>query len=49
VGFTVALADISPFDLSTVEILKGPVGTLFGGSSLNGAIRYIPQKPVPGA
>lgn len=36
--------DVNPFDLSTVEILKGPQGTLFGGSALNGAIRYTPVK-----
>ena len=40
-----SVLDMNPFDLSSVEILKGPVGTLFGGSALNGAIRYIPQAP----
>ncbi len=37
--------DIDPFDLRTVEILKGPQGTLFGGSSLAGAVRYVPNEP----
>lgn len=40
-----AVLDMYPFDLYSVEVLKGPVGTLFGGSGLNGAIRYIPQPP----
>lgn len=39
-------ADINPFDVGQVEVLKGPVGTLFGGSALNGAIRYLPEAPV---
>ncbi|CAA0116141.1 Pesticin receptor [Zhongshania aliphaticivorans] len=37
--------NIDPYDLKTVEILKGPQGTLFGGSALAGAIRYVPNKP----
>lgn len=37
--------NLDPFDLSTVEILKGPQGTLFGGSALAGAIRYMPNNP----
>ncbi|MGH8506962.1 MAG: TonB-dependent receptor, partial [Stenotrophobium sp.] len=40
--------DLDPFDLKSVEILKGPQGTLFGASALNGAIRYVPNAPVLG-
>jgi iron complex outermembrane receptor protein len=32
--------DFSSFDLHSVEVLKGPQGTLFGGSALAGAVRY---------
>ncbi|MGH8530518.1 MAG: TonB-dependent receptor domain-containing protein [Nevskiales bacterium] len=37
--------DLDPFDLQTVEVLKGPQGTLFGAGALNGAIRYVLTKP----
>jgi iron complex outermembrane recepter protein len=40
--------DLSAFDLSTVEVLKGPQGTLFGGTALAGAVRYVLNKPEMG-
>jgi iron complex outermembrane receptor protein len=39
------MLDPNPFDMSSVEVLKGPQGTLFGASALNGAIRYEPEQP----
>src|SRR5690606_16568072 len=39
------LPDLDPFDLKTVEILRGPQGTTFGASALNGAVRYVPNEP----
>lgn len=33
------------FDLSTVQVLKGPQGTLFGQASNAGAFIYAPKKP----
>ena len=37
--------DLDIFDMASIEVLKGPQGTLFGGSALAGAIRYVPNMP----
>lgn len=42
---TVALPDANPFDLERIEVLRGPQGTLYGGSSLAGTVRLITVNP----
>lgn len=33
-------------DLDRVEILKGPQGTLYGGSAIGGLVRYVAKQPT---
>lgn len=37
--------DLDLYDLSRVETLRGPQGTLFGSGSIGGTLRYITNQP----
>lgn len=37
--------DAVMFDLDRLEVLKGPQGTLYGGSTMGGAIKYVSARP----
>ena len=41
--------DVDLFDLSRVEVLRGPQGTLFGSGSESGTVRYITNQPKLGS
>lgn len=35
-------------DLDRIEVLKGPQGTLYGGSNIGGAIKFVSKRPTLG-
>jgi outer membrane receptor protein involved in Fe transport len=45
VNASVLAADINPFDMTRVEVLKGPQGTLYGAGALGGVIKYVTNEP----
>ena len=42
---TAILPDLALYDLSRVEVLKGPQGTLYGDSSMGGAVKMVLNQP----
>jgi len=46
-GFPLVIPDVDSFDVARVEVLRGPQGTLFGSSSLGGAVNYIVNQADP--
>lgn len=48
VGYTVSIPDIDTFDVRRVEVLRGPQGSLYGASSLGGAVNYVANDADPG-
>lgn len=44
-NFTDASARIG--DIERIEVLKGPQGTLYGGSNIGGAVRFVSVRPDP--
>jgi iron complex outermembrane receptor protein len=38
-------ADFDAFDISRIEVLRGPQGTIYGASALGGVLKYVPNLP----
>ena len=38
-------ADVDPFDIARIEVLRGPQGTLYGASSLGGVLKFVTNAP----
>lgn len=41
--------DVDFFDIERIEVLRGPQGTLYGASSMGGALRVLTAQPDPKA
>ena len=48
VSLSLFTPDLDLFDVSRVEVLRGPQGTLFGAGSEAGTVRYITNQPQLG-
>ena len=46
-GYGIGIPDIDTYDVERVEVLRGPQGSLFGSSSLGGAINYVANEADP--
>ncbi|MGD0866056.1 MAG: TonB-dependent receptor plug domain-containing protein [Rhizomicrobium sp.] len=38
-------ADLNPYDIDSIEVLRGPQGTLYGANAMGGAIKYVLKSP----
>ena len=37
--------DLLPYDIESIEVLRGPQGTLYGAGAMGGLIKYVMRKP----
>jgi outer membrane receptor protein involved in Fe transport len=48
-GGAVLAPDLDPSDLSRIEVLRGPQGTLYGAGSMGGLLNFVTTPPNPAA
>src|SRR3546814_5454275 len=41
--------EFDTLDVARIEVLRGPQGTLYGASSLGGVVKFVTNRPDPGA
>jgi outer membrane receptor protein involved in Fe transport len=39
------MLDMLPYDFQSVEVLRGPQGTLYGANAFGGVVRYVSKQP----
>jgi outer membrane receptor protein involved in Fe transport len=42
---SILAGDFDTFDMSRLEVLRGPQGTLYGASSLGGVLKFVTNPP----
>ena len=42
---TLFALDLLPYDIDSIEVLRGPQGTLYGAGAMGGLIKYTMKKP----
>lgn len=44
-GANTLMLDVLPYDISRVEVLRGPQGTLYGAGAIGGLLKYVTRAP----
>ena len=44
-GASTLMLDVLPYDISRVEVLRGPQGTLYGAGAIGGLLKYVTRAP----